>query len=124
MKNSAPAIDWSNVQIEDVMENPHKFGCPSFEEYMRERDKWTTREDDAMIMLTDGPKKFRNDLRKITFKIHGMEMPEEHIERALGDYGYTLADIDVENRNSQLKKTMEIIPQGGGKYDVVVNFMP
>lgn len=118
------AVDFSNAQIEDLIADPHKFGCPTFEEFSKARDKWLPREDEAMVMLTDGPQRFRNDLRKITFQVHGKEMKPEQVERALGDYGYTLADIDLENRNSRLKKQVEMTPLGGGKYDVVVNFLP
>jgi hypothetical protein len=51
-------------------------------------------------------------------------MKEEQVEKALGDHGYTLADIDLENRDSKLKKEIDMIPLGGGKYDLVVNFKP
>lgn len=108
------------------MANPHDYGCPTFEEYCKNRTKWNPqdREDEGMIVLTDGPKKFRKDLLKIKMQWNGHEMSPEHIERALLDNGYTLADIDLENRNSRLKKDIQMHPQGGGKYDVVVNFLP
>lgn len=124
--NQKPAVDFTGATIEDLMANPAKYGVPSFEDYCKNRGKWNPggREDESMIVLTDGPQKFRRDLQKIKLQIHGNEMPPEHIERALSDYGYTLADIDLENRNSRLKKDIQMHPQGGGKYDVVVNFLP
>lgn len=127
MKNVQPAPTspfTKDTDVSDIMEDPHKFGCPTFEEYCKARDKFLPRDDDSMIMLTDGPKRFRNDLKKIKFQINGKDVLEDHVERALSDFGYTLADIDLENRNSRLKKKVEMTPLGGGKYDVVVNFLP
>jgi len=124
--SSQSGIDWSKVTIEDLQRNPNKYGLPTFEQYTKQRAKWNpgTNAEDSMIVLTDGPKQFRKDLCKIHFKVHGKEMPEEQIEIALGDHGYTLADIDLENRGSRLKKDIQMMPLGGGKYDLVVNFLP
>jgi peptidase E len=127
LKNSPiekPAVDFNGASLEDLVANPHKFGCPSFEEYVKLREKYQPREDEAMISLTDGPNKYRNDLNKIKFQVNGFDMKEEQVEKALGDHGYALADIDLENRDSKLKKEIDMIPLGGGKYDLVVNFKP
>lgn len=120
------AIDWSKISIEDLFRNPKRFGLPTLEEYRKGRGKWHPGSDgeQAMVSITDGPQQFRKDLQKIIFKVHGAEMNQEQVERALGDHGFSLADIDMENRNSRLKKTIQMIPQGGGKYDIEVNFLP
>ena len=111
--------------LEDLAANPHAYGLPSLDEYERMRESIWGRGEDAMAAISDGPQAFRKDLRKIILKVHGKELgSEEQVERALSDYGYTLADIDMENRNSRLKKTIDMVPQGGGKYDIVVNFLP
>jgi hypothetical protein len=125
-QHQQPAVDFSNATLEDLVANPNKFGAPTFEQYTKARDKWNpqVRDDESMIMLTDGPTKFRKDLKKIIFKVHGKEMVQEQVERALSDFGYGLADIDLENQRSTLKKEINMVPQGGGKYDVVVNFLP
>lgn len=124
MKSATPFTP--QTTMEDLMANPTKYGVPTFAEYKKNRDKWNPggREDESMIVLTDGPQKFRKDLLKIKLKINGHEMPPEKIEVELKNHGYTLADIDLENRNSRLRKDIQMHPQGGGKYDVVVNFLP
>lgn len=116
----------SSTTIEDLMKDPNAFGIPTFEQYQKNRAKWNPQmgAEDAMISMTEGPKKFRKDLNKIIFQVNGFEMVEEQVERALGDHGYTLADIDLENQSSRLKKDIQMVPQGGGKYDLVVNFLP
>lgn len=125
MGSRARRIDQSTT-IEDLMANPHAYGIPSFEDYQRNPGKWNmgANPEAAMESITAGPQKFRKDLNKIIFKINGKEMPEDHVERALSDFGFTLEDIDLGNRKSLLKKDIQMIPQGGGKYDLVVNFLP
>lgn len=116
-----------STTIEDLMANPHAYGIPSFEDYQRNPGKWKMSSSNAeagMESITSGPQQFRKDLNKIILKVHGKEMPEEHIERALSDFGFGLEDIDLGNRKSRLKKDIQMLPQGGGKYDLVVNFLP
>lgn len=118
------AIDFSSLTIEDLAANPGKFGIPTFEQFCANPDRYRRKRTMSMDMLSNGPRQFRRDLNKIIYKINGHEMPEDHVERALGDHGYTLADIDLLNRGTRLKKEVNMIPLGGGKYDIVVNFLP
>jgi len=114
-----------NTTIEDLQANPNAYGVPTFEQFCREREKWMGRYDDSMATLSQGPTQFRKDLQKIIYQIHGVPLnSEEEVEKALADHGYTLADIDLEKRDSKLKKTINMHPKGGGKYDIVVNFLP
>lgn len=111
--------------IEHLMANPNDYGVPTFEQFKMSREKYLGRSDDAMVSITDGPKAFRKDLKKIKFKVHGMDIEtHEAVEKILGDHGYGLADLDLENRNSRLKKTVNMVPLGGGKFDVVIDLLP
>jgi hypothetical protein len=111
--------------LEDLASNPHGYGLPTLEEYAKIREQVWGRDDDAMASISDGPQKFRQDLHKIYYELNGKRLSgENEVERALSDHGYTLADIDLENRGSLLKKKIEMIPLGGGKFDLVVNFIP
>lgn len=123
---SSAAIDWSKVTVEDLAANPHRFGLPTFQEYQAARHKWNPSmdADSAMVAISDGPQRFRRDLNKIKYQVNGEDVLEDHVERALGNHGFTLADIDLENRNSKLKKEINMVPLGGGKFDLVVNFKP
>ena len=130
-KDSAARLDHpftKDTQLEDLVQSPNKYGAPTFEEFKRNYTAWMNKlspsHEDGLITLTDGPKKFRKDLNKIIFKLNGFEMTPEKLQVALTDYGYSDADIDLENRNSTLKKDIQMVPQGGGKYDIVVNFLP
>ena len=115
----------ANLTVEKLAADPHRFGLPTFAEYCKNRDKWMGRPDDAMVSITEGPKNHRAGLQRIIYKIHGVTLPsEESVEAALGDHGYGLDDIDLKKQDSRLKKTIEVIPQGAGKYDIVVDFLP
>ena len=103
------------ITVEDILANPNKFGAPTFEEFCANPSKWKKRTDDSMIMLTDGPEKFRKDLKKMKYFVNNLELgSEEEVERALGDAGFTLEDIDMTKRDSALKKELKMVPVGGG----------
>lgn len=113
--------------IEQLMADPKSYGIPSFEEYSRNPGKWKVRTDRSMAALEQGPNIARRELQKVKYKINGVELGTiEAAERAILDYGYTLEDLELgkDGRKSKLKYEMNMIPQGGGKYDVEVNFLP
>ena len=116
------------LTLEDIARDPNKYGAPTFEQFKRNPDRWRKRHDLAMTKLTEGPADpiIRKELKRIRYFIHGVELPtEESVEKALGDFGFTLADIDLENRDSRLKKEINYIPVGGGlEHEVHVNFLP
>ncbi len=113
------------LTIEDILQNPHKYGAPTFEEFQRNPGRWKKRNDDAMVTLTDGPERHRSELKAIKYFVNGLELSgENEVERALGDHGYGLEDIDLTNRDSKLKKEITMVPIGGGlAHDVHVNFL-
>lgn len=111
--------------FDDILENPNAYGAPTFTQFRKNKAKWLGSHDDQMIALSEGPTIGRKDLKKIRYQLHGVDLlSEDTVERALNDHGYSLADIDLDNRNSRLKKEINMIPLGGGKFDVVVNFLP
>ena len=114
------------LTIEDILQNPHKYGAPTYEEFLVMREKWVRRPDEAMTKLTEGPTQFRKELKAIKYSFMGLSLSsEEAVEKALGDHGYSLDDIDPTNSHARLKTDMQQIPVGGGlDYEVHVNFSP
>lgn len=47
-------IDWSNVTIDDIAENPTKFGMPTLDEFTRNKEKWMGRDDDEIAAIDRG----------------------------------------------------------------------
>ena len=112
--------------MEDIQDDPHKYGAPTFEEFLKMRDPFK-RKDSNLIALDGGPLNFRDDLKKIRYFINGKESPSlEHVERVLSDCGYTEDDIDFGNQaGSRLKFKLENVPVGGGlDHEVHVSFFP
>lgn len=111
--------------MEDIMQNPEKYGAPSFKTFVKNRSFWK-RKKDQMAILTGGPSLFRRELKRIRYFCHGKELAsEEAVETMLADHGFTLDDIDLENRETRLKKEINNMPVGGGlDHEIHVNFLP
>jgi len=116
----------ASLTIEDIAKDPHRYGAPTFEEFARHRAKHVPREDAQMIALTEGPQHARKHLKRIRYFMNGLELDsEESVEVALKDHGYSLEDINLEKRDSRLKKTVQVVPVGGGyDHEIHVNFLP
>jgi hypothetical protein len=113
--------------IEDLAANPQKYGLPTFEQFAKNPQLYRMPKDSSMAILDRGPTKFRKDLGKVKYKVHGVELgSQEMAETAILDAGYTLEDLEIgrEGGKSKLKYEMKMIPQGAGKYDVEVNLLP
>ncbi len=112
--------------MEDILQNPSKYGAPSFKNFIKNRHKYGLRRKDQMAAMTEGPQNFRRELKKIRYFCHGVELPnEEAVEIMLADHGYTLDDIDLENRDTRLRKRINYVPVGGGlDHEIHVNFLP
>ncbi len=112
------------ITIDDIFQNPRKYGAPTFEEFCAGKGK--QRKDQQMIALVDGPQNFRKDLKKIRFFVHGKPLPtEESVEQMLLDHGFTLEDIDLENKRNRLPKRINLVDVGGGlEHEIHVNFLP
>lgn len=108
--------NFSHASPEEFMEDPTKFGAPSFEEFKRNTSKWVGRHDDTMISVEQGPQQVRKQTKKILYEIEGHRCKTlEQVERIAGDYGIPLYALDY---------TAAIIPQCGGECDILVKFMP
>lgn len=115
------------TQVEDLARDPRSYGLPTFEEYAAHPGKWKLKKSDAFAAVDNGPIQIRHLLRKVKFKINGVSVGSlEEAEKAIGDFGYTIDDFEFgkPGMTSKLKYSSEMIPQGAGKYDVEINFLP
>lgn len=114
--------------MDDLQADPKAYGLPTFEEYARQPDLWRTKKDASFSALDAGftNSKMQNLLKKAKFKINGVSVPSlEYAERAILDHGYTIEDLKLtDGQKSKLKFNMNMIPQGAGKYDIEVDFLP
>ena len=114
------------TSVEEILADPNKFGVPTFAQFKRNPDVYRPRKDRYLAAFSQGPENFRKNLKGIRFFCHGKELRgEEDVERMLLDHGYTMEDIDLENKGTRLKKTINFKPvQGGLDHEVHVNFLP
>lgn len=119
----------ATTSMDDLQADPKAYGLPTYEEFSKNPHFWRERKDRSMSALDAGftASKLKNMMSKMKFKIHGKSVPSiEYAERAILDNGYTLEDFELgkSGKDSKLKYEMNMIPQGAGKYDVEVNFLP
>lgn len=54
--------------MDEIMNDPHKFGAPTFEEYKKNPAKWRARTDNAFAQIADNKQNLRN-VREYRYKI-------------------------------------------------------
>lgn len=119
----------------DLIEDPKAYGLPTFQEFQKDRDRWLGKKDDIMSVLDQGPTSFRKDLKRIKYRVQGLEMKGlEEVETMLGDFGYSTEEVadalyaassgKIPSQAPKLKIKMDMIPNIAGTYDIVVDFFP
>lgn len=107
--------DFSNVDINDLAENPEKFGAPTFEQFKKNREKYLGKDDSTLAIVDKGSNNLSGILEKYVYEIEGFRCKNlEEVERIAGDYGINLRDLDYRP---------ELIPQGGGKAKMLIKFV-
>lgn len=93
-----PSI-FESATIEDVYENPAKFGAPTFAEYLRDREKYEVRKDHLLAIADNGSKLegLKAQIGKVRWEIDGIRMDNpEQIENYCKNEGLDLkSDIDI-----------------------------
>lgn len=81
-------IDFSEASIEDIAENPTKFGMPTLEEFVRNKEKYMGRPDDELIAIDKGDPQL-GCLQK--YYVDGYRVDSlEQAERIARDMGFDL----------------------------------
>lgn len=104
---------------EDVIENPNKFGLPTFKEFSLNPKKWLDRlfgtEQDFLAMLDESSKalnKHEINTRKFAFKGYVVNSITE-LQKVAHDHGVRLTGQFFEPR-------IEALNQGGGRCEFLV----
>ncbi len=102
--------------IEELTSNPNKFGAPTFEQYKADRDKYLGRNDDTFNAIDKGSRSLGKVAVKHEYEIEGFRCKSlEEVERVASEQ----LGINID----QLDYRPELIPQGGGKCNVLVKFI-
>lgn len=104
------------MSLEEIQNNPGKFGAPTFEEFKRNRSKYLGKKDDTFGIIDHGSRNLRRAVNKHIYEIEGYQCKTlEEVERvAKEQLGLDINDLDYRP---------DIIPQGGGRCDIKVKFI-
>ncbi len=95
----------------DILKLP---GVPTFEEFCRNRDKYLAPVDD--FDLVDKGSRTMKNVKRHVYEIEGYRAKSlEEVEKIASSQGIPIRELDYRP---------QIIPQGAGKCDIVVRFLP
>lgn len=101
---------------EEILEDPHKFGVPTYKEFLANRDKWTGNSLNDELGSIDNStqlKDLRDKLKKQQYMFRGYLCATlEELDNIAKNEGVDLLQCKVEP---------QIIPGHGGDFDIVVN---
>jgi hypothetical protein len=100
---------------QEFMENPNKFGAPTFEEFKRNPEKYVGKSGhhDTFASIDRGSKNLARYVKRHKYELLGYRTEKlEEIERIASENNITLKDF-----------TAECVPLGGGKCDILVRFV-
>lgn len=105
---------FADVTIQDIAENPKKYGAPTFAEFLKNRKKYQQHNSEAgrLAMMDNGPKQTRGQIRKTIYVINGVkcESPER-------------AEVVAKEENIDLRYYQpQLIDIGGQKADLHLIF--
>lgn len=102
--------------IDEVLSDPTKFGAPTFKEFVRDYDKHKKNaKRDSFGAIDKGSQVLGKLVQKHEFEIEGHRCSSlERVEQIAKDYGWDLHELDYRP---------EIIPQGGGKHNILIKFI-
>lgn len=101
--------------IDDLYDNPHDFGIPTFEEFRKNKEKWLGRDDDTLACVSKGGEGANRDTHRHIYEIEGYRCKTlEEVERVAREQGIPLRSLDFRPI---------IIPQGAGKRNLLIKFI-
>lgn len=111
------SVDLNDLTIQDVMEDPRRFGMPTFEEFRKDPEKWKGRSDELLVSAEGSTtvKSLRDSIEKQTYSCLGYDCGTslEKVERIATEEGYKVSDLEM---------APEIRPDVGGKVRIHVAF--
>ena len=91
-------------------------GVPSFSEFAENPEKFRVREDWRFAAIDGAGTELKHLLKKAVYEIEGYRCKSlEEVERVAASQGIPIKSLDYRP---------ELIPLGGGKYNVLIKFIP
>lgn len=101
--------------VGEVFDNPTAFGLPTFEEFVRDQDKYIEREDARFAEVDRGSRNLDRHIQKHIYEIEGYRCKTlEEVERVARSQGIPLKELDYKP---------QVVPSSAGKCDILVRFV-
>lgn len=103
-----------NAELDDLYENPGKFGLPTLAEFSRNPGKWRAGPEDTFITLSDGTKIVKNIRRHIYYVAGEVTESLERVQKVCEDEGWGEVSFIPELRqdvSGKLDAHIEVLPK-------------
>jgi hypothetical protein len=102
MLNSRTLENIKTADLSDVMDNPKKYGVPTFEEYARNRDKWIGKHDDQFAWIDKGTTILKKRISTQKYSIFGYRADSlEECERIANAEGCNISQLEIKPELTQ-----------------------
>lgn len=102
-----------DIELDDILQDPVRYGLPTFEQYKANPDKWKPGGNILEAADNSAAGQIRKLIRKQRYEFEGYEAKSlEIVERMARDEGLSLQDLEM---------YPQIVPEGD-KCDIVISF--
>lgn len=110
-----------DLTLDDLQEDPKKFGLPTFEEFCANPDRWRKRNEDAFNLIDAGSQAMKNQIEKHVYYVAGYKCGSLEIAQKvlMDEYG-----ISAAKDFSDIGVTIELEDSRMGKYIAHVKIDP
>lgn len=107
--------DISTATFDELMADPAAYGLPTFDQFAKNPNLFIDRDDERFIEVDRGSKNLDRHVQRHIYEIEGYRCGTlEEVERIANAQGIPLRELDYRP---------QVIPQGGGKCDLLVKFV-
>lgn len=104
------------LSLDDILDNPKKFGIPTFEDFAKSPEKYRTSLEHLFESVDRGSSALNRLIIKHEYLILGHRADSlEQVQRIMTEEGYTLDQLTIQP---------ELHKETAGKLKVVVSFIP
>lgn len=105
----------SETTMDDLMAEPESYGLPTFDQFVKNSEKYLGRDDDRFMEVDRGSKNLDRHVQRHVYEIEGYRCKSlEEVERIAAQQGIALRELDYRP---------QVIPTGAGKCDLLIRFV-
>lgn len=106
----------SQWDVDDIIDNPQKYGLPTFQEFAKNPSKWKQGVEELFETVDRGSTQLKPLIRKHEYRILGYKCKTlEEVQRIMNAEGIKLEDCDIKG---------DLKEESAGKLKVIVDFVP